>query len=348
MFEKLAREKEMKMKEEEEARQKKLLQDNLEEKTKLELERRERERLSKLEEEHLRNLALMVEEKQTSLSRVQSEFEIAEKMKQEVEESIRLAEKEGRKKLMKEEEERILHSLRAAIESHLGLKKPGGERTFLNALPLSHHEKSELGKKYLRPPAPKAWTEDPDMWLDTNNIADVMNQYEEARTKNGVKEFEFMGPFPIDFAAPDPYKKGAAGEKKCLMNEICEIRVQQALENGTKSIGIVYNLDPHYKSGSHWVANYIDLAGHTCYYFDSYGMKPPPQVETFMKWLAVQDPTMKLQSNARRLQYSNTECGMYCIYMIIRMLEGDQFLQITRRKPKDADMLDLRDWIFST
>jgi hypothetical protein len=77
-------------------------------------------------------------------------------------------------------------------------------------------------------------------------------------------------------------------------------------------------------------------------------MKPPPQVETFMKWLAVQDPTMKLQSNARRLQYSNTECGMYCIYMIIRMLEGDKFLEITRRKPKDADMLDLRDWIFST
>ena len=234
-------------------------------------------------------------------------------------------------------------TLRKMIQSKVNVS--GGERTFLNALPLSQHEKSVLGKKYLRPPAPKEWTKDPDMWLDTNNIADVMNQYEEARTVNGVKEFEFMGPFPIDFAAPDPYNKG---EKKCLMNEVCEIRIQKALENGTKSIGIVYNLDPHYKSGSHWVANYIDLAGHACYYFDSYGMKPPPQVETFMKWLATQDPMMKLQSNARRLQQSNTECGMYCIYMIIRMLEGDKFVQITRRKPKDAYMLDLRDWIFST
>lgn len=237
-------------------------------------------------------------------------------------------------------------TLRKIIQSKVNVS--GGERTFLNALPLSQHEKSVLGKKYLRPPAPKEWTQDPDMWLDTNNIADVMNQYEEARTVNGVKEFEFMGPFPIDFAAPDPYNKSNNGEKKCLMNEICEIRIQKALENGTKSIGIVYNLDPHYKSGSHWVANYIDLAGHACYYFDSYGMKPPPQVETFMKWLATQDPMMKLQSNARRLQHSNTECGMYCIYMIIRMLEGDQFVQITRRKPKDAYMLDLRDWIFST
>jgi hypothetical protein len=237
--------------------------------------------------------------------------------------------------------------LRKEIETNLSIKAPGGERSFLMALPLPEQEKEQLAKDYLRPPLPKEWTTDPDMWLDTNNIADVMNQYEEARTKNGVKEFEFMGPFPIDFAAPDPYKK-KQGEKKCLMNEICEIRVQKALENGTRSIGIVYNLDPHYKSGSHWVANYIDLAGHTCYYFDSYGMKPPEQIATFMKWLAVQDPSMKLVSNARRLQYSNTECGMYCIYCIIRMLEGDNFVQMTRRKPKDADMLDMRDWVFST
>jgi len=237
--------------------------------------------------------------------------------------------------------------LRKELDEHLSIE-PGAERSFLNALPLSEGEKTQLAKKYLRPPAPKEWNDDPDMWLDTNNIADVMNQYEEAYTKNGVKEFEFMGPYPIDFAAPDPYKKGAGGEKRCLMNEMCEIRVQKALENGTKSIGIVYNLDPHYKSGSHWVANYIDLANHTCYYFDSYGMKPPPQVETFMKWLVKQDPQMKLQSNGRRLQYSNTECGMYCIYIIIRLLEGDSFVEITRRKPKDADMLDYRDWIYST
>lgn len=117
MFEKLAKENEIKMKKQEEEREKKLLQDRLEEKTRVELERRERERLSKLEEEHLRTLAQMVEEKQSSLTRVQSEFELAEKMKQKVEESIREAEKEGRKKIIKEEEERIVSSLQAAIES---------------------------------------------------------------------------------------------------------------------------------------------------------------------------------------------------------------------------------------
>jgi len=236
--------------------------------------------------------------------------------------------------------------LHEALTKKLGIKKPG-ERTFLDALPLSSQEKASLAKQYLRPPMPKAWESDPDMWLDSNNIADVMNQYELAFTKNGKKEFEFMGPFPIDFAAPDPYAKGGA-EKKCLQREICEIRVEKALANGTKSIGIVYNLDPHYKSGSHWVANYVDMANHVCYYFDSYGMEPPPQVATFMKWLTTQDPKMKLQYNKRKLQNSNTECGMYCIYVITRLLEGDQFLDITRRKPKDEFMIDMRDWVLST
>jgi hypothetical protein len=155
--------------------------------------------------------------------------------------------------------------LREALNEKLELKAPG-ERTFLEKLPVSSQEKLTLAKQYLRPPMPKAWISDPDMWLDSNNIADVMNQYEVAFTKNGKKEFEFMGPFPIDFAAPDPYTKGGA-EKKCLQREICEIRVEKALSNGTKSIGIVYNLDPHYKSGSHWVANYVDMVNHVCYYF---------------------------------------------------------------------------------
>ena len=231
--------------------------------------------------------------------------------------------------------------LRHAIEQRLNIA-PGGERTFLMKLPIADQEKADIAQKHLRPSMPASWKNDPDMWLDSNNISNVLNQYEEA-----YSDFEFMGPFPIDFAAPDPYQD-AGGKKKCLMNEVCELRVTTALSNGTKCIGIVYNLDPHFKSGSHWVANYIDVEAHECYYFDSYGMAPPMQVARFMKWLTTQDPQMKLFYNSRRLQYSNTECGVYCIYFIIRMLEGDKFLQITRRKPKDDDMLDLRDWLFST
>ena len=229
--------------------------------------------------------------------------------------------------------------LRKEIETRLEVPS-GAERTFLNKLPIAEQEKADLARRYLRPAMPAEWRADPDMWLDSTNIAAVLDQYEDT-----YPDFEFMGPFPVDFAAPDPYAKGS---RKCLMTEICELRVKNALANGTKSIGIVYNLDPHFKSGSHWVANYIDIVGHKCYYFDSYGMAPPMQIARFMKWLTTQDPAMKLFYGSRRLQYNNSECGIYCIYFIIRMLHGDKFEDISRRKPKDSDMLDLRDWLFST
>jgi hypothetical protein len=179
------------------------------------------------------------------------------------------------------------------------------------------------------------------MWLDSSNIEMVMKQYEEANP-----HFEFMGPFPIDFAAPDPYQKG--GSQKCLIREMCSLRVIEALKNGITSIGIIYNLDPHFKDGSHWVANYIDLPRHKCYYFDSYGYEPPSQVAKFMKWLTTQDPKMKLAYNARRFQFKGSECGMYSMYFIIRMLAGDEFRPFTRKAPRDSAMLGLRDWMFSS
>lgn len=216
------------------------------------------------------------------------------------------------------------------------------EWTFLQNSSLSDEEKAQLAKEYLRPKQPLEWKDDPDMWLDSNNIEAVMKQYEEA-----YPDFEFMGPYPIDFAAPDPYVKGST---KCLMNEVCELKVLEAMDNGTKTnrIGIIYNLDPHFKGGSHWVGAYIDIPKHKCYYFDSYGMYPPKQIARFMKWLTVQDPKMKLMYNGRRFQHKNTECGMYSLYFIIRMIYGDGFRSFTRQSPSDEEMLKLRHWIFAT
>lgn len=219
------------------------------------------------------------------------------------------------------------------------------EWTHLENSNLSDEEKARLAKEYLRPKQPDEWKSDPDKWLDSNNIEDVMKQYEEA-----FPDFEFMGPYPIDFAAPDPYVKQGAGPKKCLMNEVCELKVLEAMDNGTKTnrIGIIYNLDPHFKGGSHWVGVYIDVVKHKCYYFDSYGMFPPKQIARFMKWLTVQDPKMKLMYNGRRFQHKNTECGMYSLYFIIRMIHGDGFRAFTRQSPPDSEMLKLRHWIFAT
>jgi hypothetical protein len=229
-------------------------------------------------------------------------------------------------------------NIRSALETALQIESKN-EWSFLQKLPFTTEEKSTYAKQYLRPQKPIKWNNDPDMWLDSLDITNVLQQYEESHP-----DFEFMGPYPIDFAAPDPYKK----DNTCLIDEICSLRVKESIQKGTKYIGIVYNLDPHFKNGSHWVATFIDIPKHKCYYFDSYGMYPPKQIATFMKWLTTQDPKMKLMYNGRRFQHQNSECGMYSIYFIIRMLMGDNFREFTRQSPPDKVMLSLRSWFFST
>lgn len=232
-----------------------------------------------------------------------------------------------------------LTELRNQLANELNVD-PKDENSFLKAMPIPTSEKLRLQKQYLRPSQPESWKDDPDMWLDSNNIRDVMQQYEEDRN-----DFEFMGPFPIDFAAPDPYKNGT--KDKCLIGEICNLNLEDLRSRGKSKIGIIYNLDPHYKNGSHWVANYIDLKKKACYYFDSYGMETPDQIEKFMQFLTLQIPNLKLAYNARRFQFKGSECGMYSMYFIIRMLMGEEFRHFCRRAPRDGAMLVLRNWLFS-
>jgi len=243
-------------------------------------------------------------------------------------------------------------SITKKIAAHLGVD-PSKQRSFLMSLPIGEDEKKRIAAEYLRPPMPEVWKEDPDMWLDSNNIRNVMKQYEEARS-----DFKFLGPYPIDFASADPYANTPAGsfassskktsKDKCLINEMCSLDLKAESEAGKKHIGIIYNLDPHYKNGSHWIANYINIPKKQCYYFDSYGMKPPKQIYKFMQWLGIQEPGIKLGWNGRRFQFSNSECGMYSMYFIDRMLAGEPFLKFCRRAPPDRFMLDMRDWMFST
>ena len=56
---------------------------------------------------------------------------------------------------------------------------------------------------------------------------------------------------------------------------------------------MVINLDPHDKPGSHWVALYFDLKKMEIYYFDSYGIYPPKEVENLMFRLKEQGKDLK-------------------------------------------------------
>jgi hypothetical protein len=216
------------------------------------------------------------------------------------------------------------------------------ERCWVEKASMDGGRKNKLVKTYFRPTMPDSWENDPDEWLDSNNIADVIKQYEEV-----YPEFKFFGTNPIDFAAPDPYTEGSAEKGKCLEEAICKLKLKDLEAQGKTKLGFVYNLDPSNKGGSHWIASFTDIPGKRTYYFDSYGIKPPPEIARFMRSLTLQDPNMKLSYNSRRFQFGNSECGMYSLYFLICMLEGEPFKKFCRRAPRDSVMLELRRVLFS-
>ena len=164
------------------------------------------------------------------------------------------------------------------------------------------------------PVAPVSWKKKPNEWLSSTEIIDVMRQYEKA-----YKCFVFMGPSPIDYDTRKLY-----GE--CIWQELCQFNLKEQIEQGKKKIGIIFNLDPHYKPGSHWVSMFINVKKKQIYYFDSAGEPIPPGIKKFADEVTKQGKSLGIsfkfdQNHPVEHQYGDTECGIYSLYFIVHMLE---------------------------
>ena len=195
----------------------------------------------------------------------------------------------------------------------------------------------ERGATFFRPPKPTEWKKDPDEWLDTLSIADVMEQYEEA-----YPHFEFIGPAPIDF---DEKLPGAWG--KCVIDELCKLDLAAMRRRGEHAVGIVFNLDPHDRPGSHWVCAYLDLLKGHAYYYDSYGYEPCPQIRRLLRRCHEQG-CHSIFWNDIRHQRKKSECGTYCMYVIISLLKGRDFREICTSRVDDDTMNSIRDLLYAT
>jgi hypothetical protein len=164
------------------------------------------------------------------------------------------------------------------------------------------------------PVAPVSWKKKPNEWLSSTEIIDVMRQYEKA-----YKCFVFMGPSPIDYDTRKLY-----GE--CIWQELCQFNLKEQIDQGKKKIGIIFNLDPHYKPGSHWVSMFINVKKKQIYYFDSAGEPIPPGIKKFADEVTKQGKSLGIsfkfdQNHPVEHQYGDTECGIYSLYFIVHMLE---------------------------
>ena len=198
-----------------------------------------------------------------------------------------------------------------------------------------------LLKNTFRPDGPDRGTK----WLSTTDIDKVMNQYHQE-----FNDFVFLGAVPLDF------EDIGMGFKNLEFDKL--------VKDNKNKIGMVINLDTHDKSGSHWVGLYSDLKDKHIYFFDSYGHKPEKEIQNFMnkikKWMnnkyrlgndsegkLFDTNNIDIRYNTNRHQYKNSECGVYSMNFIIRLLRGEGFAKIEKSKVIDDEMNKCRKVYFS-
>lgn len=192
--------------------------------------------------------------------------------------------------------------------------------------------KKKIQDYVFAPKHPKEWIYNPNEWLSNYDIFNVLVQYE-----NRYPYFEFIGPSFIDFDT-----KTNTSTDKCVSDELCKFSLKEHINKNHTNIAVVFNLDKHTQSGSHWVSLFIDIPNNFIFYFDSAGNKIPREIMDLVNRIKKQGREL---GNIRRTkktnyrnnnainfnfyenwplehQYGNTECGMYSLFFIITMLTG--------------------------
>ena len=224
--------------------------------------------------------------------------------------------------------------------------------------------------KLFRPQQNEDWIKNPVEWLSTYDIEKCLHQYEEA-----YPEFLFFGATPIDIC-----QKNTFNEK--VLGKLCDIYLPDILKKGYTKIGVVFNTDPHDKPGQHWFSCFMDLEKGQLFLFDSNGIHSNSNSNsnsnsieklTTQSISSLYDPVVKalqkiqkqgnqlyqqkrfpsiiknpfsIYFNKQKHQRTNSECGMYSIYFIVRMIEGSDFKQINSQPIPDKFVFQFRNIFF--
>lgn len=168
-------------------------------------------------------------------------------------------------------------------------------------------------------------------WLSNININDVMERYE-----LDYNDFKFIDATYCDFLY---YPEN--NQYKTL--DFFKL-------NNKNKFAMVINQDVHTGPGTHWVALYFDRLGEI-YYFDSVGMPPKKPVNDFIDLLKnyyIQNGIKpRVIINTREHQQGNSECGVYSIMFIVRLLEGENIDNIINNIIHDSIMEQFRKFLFN-
>lgn len=199
------------------------------------------------------------------------------------------------------------------------------------------HDK-DLLKYTFRPPRPKG---SKYSWLSTTDLNEVMAQYEPVYTN-----FKFFGALPIDFSK--------------VRRELTYINFEKMYKRGIDQYGVIFNTDPSYKSGEHWMSMFINLKPEnpSISFYDSTVTCPPPkEIMDYIKYILKFESKLqvlwgnknKIKVNCNKVQHQkkNSECGTYSLYYITESLRGLSFDEISKKIIKDEEMNKYRDKFYS-
>ena len=96
----------------------------------------------------------------------------------------------------------------------------------------------------------------------------------------------------------------------------------QKVPHNHKQTLFIYNLEPSYMGGSHWIATYAK--NNVINYFDSFGMPP---FEEMLQHAKKENVTLLHQNQQIQNLYTNT-CGYYCLYFLNEMNKGKDYFDL--------------------
>jgi len=159
-------------------------------------------------------------------------------------------------------------------------------------------------------------------WLSSLDLINIMDHYEKKYT-----DFEFLGPFPIDF--------------HFIYKDFMNLNLKKLIKEH-KKLGIIFNTDVSSGPGEHWISLFLDLDNKTVCFFDSVGMKPPKEVTRLINDLiksAKKNYNVKLKKviNCTQYQFGDSACGVFALWFIISRLKGETCNNLFNKSLKDIN-----------
>ena len=197
-----------------------------------------------------------------------------------------------------------------------------------------YNNNKKIVDEAFRPEMPEEWKKDMTTWLSTDDINNVMRQYERK-----YPDFIFLGTVPLDC--------GINSELQC---ELTRFDIEKMYKMGKTKFATVYNLSKSYEPGTHWVCVNIAIKPNKenrkngkiiANYYDSFGGKSPKEIQRTIQLVEESAADSKLLRNYQiennynrvRHQYDSYNCGVFCMWFIIESLKGKTIRQIENMRP---------------